>query len=94
VQSASGQRPAPPPGLFIPDIKRGPDAWRTAVKQWEEPISARIPALKDWPDEWYRGEFKDKFAMKRMERGTIADAYNAYVSAFFRFHSLLIATDS
>ncbi|PBK89497.1 hypothetical protein ARMGADRAFT_1047110 [Armillaria gallica] len=48
---------APPiPGVVIPDIGKGPGAWRKAVKQWEEgdPLQGLQP-LWDWPKEWYMG---------------------------------------
>ncbi|KAG1755099.1 uncharacterized protein EDB91DRAFT_1077109 [Suillus paluster] len=45
---------APIPSVGIPDLPREPEAWRTAVKQWEDPAaSIGGKALKDWPEEWY-----------------------------------------
>ncbi|OAX35047.1 hypothetical protein K503DRAFT_803110, partial [Rhizopogon vinicolor AM-OR11-026] len=52
--SATTGKPAPIPGVGIPDLPRGPDAWCTAIKQWEDPgASIGGKALKEWPEEWY-----------------------------------------
>ncbi|KAG1828047.1 hypothetical protein DFJ58DRAFT_849262, partial [Suillus subalutaceus] len=43
---------APIPGIGIPDLPCGLEAWRAAVKQWEDPAaSIGSKALKDWPEE-------------------------------------------
>jgi len=66
------------PGLLIRNLSRGSDAWREAVKQWNEsdPISG-LPALKDWPHAWYSKQNKTAFASKRMQRQRIAEAYES-----------------
>ena len=70
-------RPLPLPSLHIPNISRGPGAWKEAVRQWEEgdPTNG-LKALKDWPDEWYTGSQRLHFAAKRSQRRAIAEEYN------------------
>jgi hypothetical protein len=64
---------APVPGVGIPDLPRGPDAWRTAVKQWEDPAaSIGGKALKDWPEDWYSGAMRTITGVKRNMRKVIA----------------------
>ena len=67
----------PAPGRLIPNLPRGPDAWLKAVNQWEQADPA-VPgslALKDWPELWYTGPQRSKFAMKRTQRKLIATEY-------------------
>ncbi|KAG1865934.1 hypothetical protein DFJ58DRAFT_863766 [Suillus subalutaceus] len=57
---------APIPGIGIPDLPRGLEAWRAAVKQWEDPAaSIGGKALKDWPEEWYTGPMCTITGVKR-----------------------------
>jgi hypothetical protein len=64
---------APIPGVGIPDLPRGPDAWRTAIKQWEDPAaSIGGKALKDWPEDWYSGAMRTITGVKRNMRKVIA----------------------
>ncbi|KAG1838793.1 hypothetical protein DFJ58DRAFT_616411, partial [Suillus subalutaceus] len=57
----------------IPDLPRGPEAWCTAVKQWEDPAaSIGGKALKDWPEEWYTGPMRTVTGVKRNIRKVIA----------------------
>ncbi|KAG1838125.1 hypothetical protein F4604DRAFT_1962174 [Suillus subluteus] len=57
---------APIPGIGIPDLPCGLEAWRAAVKQWEDPAaSIGGKALKDWPEEWYTGPMRTITGVKR-----------------------------
>lgn len=72
------------PGISIQNIKRGPDAWWEAVKQWNEddPVTG-APALKHWDREWYeRGANKEAFGMKRTQRRYIAEAFERCTDIF------------
>lgn len=62
--SRHGQAP-PIPGVAIPDIGKGPGAWKKAVKQWEEgdPVQGLLP-LREWPKEWYTGSQRTKTGAK------------------------------
>lgn len=71
--AAPARRLPPRPGIFIPDIPRGPDAWLTAVAQWEG--TGDGGGLKDWKVEWYTGEMKDVTGTKRGLRKTIAEEF-------------------
>lgn len=63
-------------GVSIPDLGHGIDAWRRAIKQWEEPDAGTgLAALKDWPAEWYTGVMRPHMASKRTIRKTIAAEY-------------------
>ncbi|KAH7908328.1 hypothetical protein BJ138DRAFT_371218 [Hygrophoropsis aurantiaca] len=63
-------------GVCIPNLSKGPDAWRMAVKQWEQPDkSIGNVALKDWPREWYTGGMKATMAAKRRFRQVIAEEF-------------------
>ena len=70
-------RSVPPiTNVIIPNIPRGPDAWRIAVKHWEDPQS--IPngrALKDWPNEWHSGAMSRFTGSKYNQRKDIAEEY-------------------
>lgn len=71
--SAATKKTAPIPGIGIPDLPRGLEAWRTAVKQWEDPAaSIGGKALKDWPEEWYTGPMRTITGVKRNIRKVIA----------------------
>ncbi|KAG2344994.1 hypothetical protein BDR05DRAFT_998604 [Suillus weaverae] len=53
----------PIPQAYLP---RGLEAWRAAVKQWEDAAaSIGDKALKDWPEEWYTGPMRTITGMKR-----------------------------
>jgi hypothetical protein len=70
-------RPLPLPSVRIPNLPRGPGAWKEAVRQWEEgDPDTGLKALKDWPEEWYTGNQRLHFASKRSQRRVIADEYN------------------
>ncbi|PBK81550.1 hypothetical protein ARMGADRAFT_1048794 [Armillaria gallica] len=69
--SHRGQAP-PIPGVAIPDIGKGPGAWKKAVKQWEEgdPAQGLLP-LREWPKEWYTGLQQTKTGAKHGQRKII-----------------------
>ncbi|KAG0700237.1 hypothetical protein DFH29DRAFT_876759 [Suillus ampliporus] len=70
---ASTKKAAPIPGVGIPDLPHGLEAWRAAVKQWEDPVaSIGGKALKDWPEEWYTGPMRMITGVKRNIRKVIA----------------------
>jgi hypothetical protein len=71
----------PIPGVVIPNLKRGPEAWRDAVHQWNDPDPSTGKALKDWPQEWYTGMMKDVTGSKRAQRKYIALEYERWVVA-------------
>lgn len=69
-------------GVSIPDLGHGTDAWRRAIKQWEEPDAGTgLAALKDWPSEWYTGVMRPHMAAKRTIRKTIAAEYTRSVTS-------------
>ncbi|KAG1871773.1 hypothetical protein DFJ58DRAFT_722522 [Suillus subalutaceus] len=62
----AAKKTAPIPGVGIPDLPRGQEAWLAAVKQWEDPAaSIGGKALKDWPEEWYTGPMRTITGVKR-----------------------------
>ncbi|KAF9223261.1 hypothetical protein BS17DRAFT_706356 [Gyrodon lividus] len=67
-------------GVAVPNLKRkGKDAWREAVDQWEhanDSMGGR--ALKDWPEEWYTGTMNEFTASKRKMRQVIAEEFYRY----------------
>ncbi|KAG1905703.1 uncharacterized protein F5891DRAFT_975873 [Suillus fuscotomentosus] len=68
---------APIPGIGIPHLPCGPDAWHIAVKQWEDPAaSIGSKALKDWPEDWYSGAMCTITSVKRNMRKVIALEFN------------------
>ena len=71
-QEAHRRRPPPIPGAVIPKLPRGPNAWRAAVKQWDD-------ELKDWEDNKYKGIMGDVNGMNRRMRELIAQEYDKYV---------------
>ncbi|KAJ7149831.1 hypothetical protein C8R43DRAFT_1088159 [Mycena crocata] len=91
------------PGVFIPDLKKGPTAWLDAVQQWEVGIPAsKIPALRDWQKDWYTGGMRLVTGTKRSQRKLIAEEYyrlgcdqeaftNTYPEAHKRIGALLKA---
>lgn len=55
----------PYPDAVIPNLPRGADAWKGAIKQWNEKDSRTGCALKDWPVEWYTGVMRTINQAKR-----------------------------
>jgi hypothetical protein len=69
----AAKKMAPIPGIGIPDLPRGQEAWLAAVKQWEDPAtSIGGKALKDWPEEWYTGPMRTITGVKRNIHKVIA----------------------
>jgi hypothetical protein len=78
-------KPLPIQGVKIPDLP--PGGWQVAVSQWESPDAAALAdmggiALKDWPEDWYKGVNKTTYAAKRGQRELIARGYAECVTAF------------
>ncbi|KAF8625509.1 hypothetical protein AX17_006821 [Amanita inopinata Kibby_2008] len=71
-----------PTDLLIPDLPRGPNSWREAIKQWDGDPSSGLLGLKDWPDDWFRGASRTKFGSKRSLRKLIAEEYERYPTLF------------
>lgn len=71
-QKLSQRRLAPIPGAVIPDIPRGPNAWKVAVRQWDG-------LLRDWEPYKYTGPMHLVNGTKRSVRETIAIEYDACV---------------
>jgi hypothetical protein len=71
-REAHRRRPPPVPGAVIPKLPRGPNAWRAAVKQWDD-------ELKDWEDDKYKGNMGDVNGLNRRMRELIAKEYDKYV---------------
>ncbi len=78
---SSQQRLAPLPGAVIPDIPQGPNAWKTAVKQWDD-------FLKDWEPWKYTGIMRLVNGTKRSLRERIALEYDACVLSSLPFLQL------
>jgi len=78
--AAQASQAMPIPGLRIPNLPQGKDAWRMAVAQWEEIDPSTGKSLKDWPTEWYTGTMRPVYAAKRTARQIIADEYNRLVT--------------
>ncbi len=72
-QEAHRRRPAPVPGAVIPKLPRGPNAWRAAVKQWDD-------GLKDWEDDKYKGNMGEVNGLNRRMRELIVQEYDKYVT--------------
>ncbi|KAG2106775.1 uncharacterized protein F5147DRAFT_578467 [Suillus discolor] len=69
----AAKKTAPIPGIGIPDLLHGQEAWLAAVKQWEDPAaSIGSKALKDWPEEWYTGPMHTITGVKRNIHKVIA----------------------
>lgn len=80
-------------GIMIPNLTHcsGRSVWRDAVRQWEQGDPDKgLPALKNWPKEWYSGEMR-RYEPKRRTRQVIAEEYER--SALVNFHRWL-TTDS
>lgn len=79
-EGCKSSRPIPPPpipGVFIENVGRKPGGWRRAVDQWEQPNPKNgLPALRDWPESWYKGEMSQYTATLRLGRERIASEYN------------------
>jgi hypothetical protein len=71
-REAHRRRPAPVPGAVIPKLPRGPNAWRAAVKQWDD-------GLKDWEDDKYKGNMGEVNGLNRRMRELIVQEYDKYV---------------
>lgn len=72
---SSAKMVGPLPGVVIPNIVKGPDAWKKAIHQWEDGgIGLTVP-LKDWPSEWYTGDMRKITGAKRAQRQIIYDEY-------------------
>ncbi|KAG1775242.1 hypothetical protein EV702DRAFT_973569, partial [Suillus placidus] len=71
--TAATKKNIPIPGIGIPDLPRGLEAWCAAVKQWED-TAASIggKALKDWLEEWYTGPMHTITGVKQNIRKVIA----------------------
>ncbi|KAF8639178.1 hypothetical protein AX17_001665 [Amanita inopinata Kibby_2008] len=67
-----GTGPSPQPGVRIQDLMGGPDAWRTAIQQWDGDPDTGVLGLKDWPREWYSGAMGKMTATKRSTRQLVA----------------------
>jgi hypothetical protein len=72
----------PMQGVKIPDLPTG--GWRIAVSQWEAPDEKTLAemggrALKDWPEDWYKGCNKTLYGAKRGQRELIARGYSESV---------------
>jgi hypothetical protein len=83
--SSKVPKPLPIQGVKIPDLP--PGGWQVAVSQWESPDAAALAdmggiALKDWPEDWYKGVNKTTYAAKRGQRELIARGYAECVTAF------------
>jgi hypothetical protein len=64
------------PGVWIPDLKKGDNAWREAVCQWEEGVPAQqVKPLRDWPKAWYSDGMRNVTGTKRTQRKLIAEEY-------------------
>ncbi|KAK2462547.1 hypothetical protein APHAL10511_005517 [Amanita phalloides] len=58
-------------GNVIPEIRRGPEAWKVAVQQWDN-------FLKDWPPAKYTGRANAVLGAKRNMRRTVALEFDKY----------------
>jgi hypothetical protein len=80
--SNSARKAMPIPGVAVPNLrKKGKDAWREAIGQWENPdASMGGLTLKDWPETWYTGDMKEFTASKRKMRQVVAEEFYRYVA--------------
>jgi hypothetical protein len=69
-QKPSQQHLAPIPGAVIPDIPRGPNAWKVAMQQWDK-------LLRDWEPYKYTGPMRLMNSTQQSVQETIAVKYNA-----------------
>jgi hypothetical protein len=68
------------PGVFIPDLKKGNEAWLDAVHQWEDGDPANgLQALRDWPRKWYTEGTRQVTGAKRSQRKMIFEEYERCV---------------
>ena len=69
-QRTAVKKAAPVPGVGIPDLPRGSEAWCAAIRQWEDP-AATIggKALKEWPEEWYTGPMRNHWREAEHSQG-------------------------
>ena len=84
TDSLKTSKPLPLQGVKIPDLPTG--GWDVAVSQWESPDAAALAdmgglALKDWPEDWYKGANKVIYGAKRGQRELIARGYTERVVA-------------
>ena len=86
----AGTSTLPISGVSIPDLGRGPGAWRRAIKQWEEVDLLTKCALKDWPKHWYTGDMRTITGCKRSQRRIVFEEYERYRSFFFQVGSKLL----
>lgn len=59
LQRSKPSKRSPIPGIIIPNLGHhiGRAVWQDAIQQWEKGDADNdLPALKDWPKEWYTGE--------------------------------------
>jgi len=54
------KRSPPIPRMVVSNLKKGKDAWREAVSQWENPSRKWVVSLKDWPEIWHASDMKEK----------------------------------
>ena len=68
--------------INIPDLPRSKGTWEQAIAQWFEIDPRTGVALKDWPEEWYKGSMRRKTGSKRSHRALVAEEYKRYVLSF------------
>ena len=68
-------RVPPIPGVYIPDLGRKQGAWLRAIEQWENIDPVTKVALKDWPEEWYKGAMREFTGSKRSQRKRVFKEY-------------------
>ena len=87
LQRSKPSKRSPIPGIIIPNLGHhiGRAVWQDAIQQWEKGDADNdLPALKDWPKEWYTGERWLVYGSKRRTRQIIAEEYERLVSWFHR----------
>ncbi|KAG1784225.1 hypothetical protein EV702DRAFT_1191226 [Suillus placidus] len=71
--TAATKKNTPIPGIRIPDLPHGLEAWCAAVKQWEDAAASIAgKAFKDWLEEWYTGPMRTITGVKQNIRKVIA----------------------
>ena len=73
-------RVPPIPGVYIPDLGRKQGAWLRAIEQWENTDPMTNLALKDWPEEWYKGAMREFTGSKRSQRKRVFKEYERCVN--------------
>ena len=68
--------------INISDLPCSKGTWEQAIAQWFESDPKTGIALKDWPEEWYKGPMQSKTGSKRSHRALIAEEYTWYVLIF------------